>query len=852
MEALSKLIAPPTQAAADPYRPRGKGGVSETDGPDFSEQLNAKKRLLQVAGTPRGQHLSLSTPRDRLGAEAAFNEFIMAHGGGERGLDAVNALLDGTYDPKAFVNRDDSVKDAKDAHKKREAAKKKLLQASGTPRGTHLSMNTPRDEAAADAAFREFMEAHGNDENAVRALQQLLEGMSGSSTTDGPSAKEKQETAKKKLLEVAGTPRGTHLSMSTPRDRAAADKAFDDFMASHGGDAEAMLALQQLLGDFYIEADMANGQQVGTAKAQAAQTKAETDAARRKFHEELVAKENAMLMSSTDQGSLTARVADAFLLANGDNAEALEAFNEFMVLFGDGTAVPARAAQSKEAAKKKLLQVAGTPRGTHLAASTPRDQVAADKALEDFMAAHGDDEEALRALQDLLEDFWTKEDAAQGNKKGTSKRKAEEMLDAKEAARRRLLQAAGTPRGTHLSAETPANVAEADDAFMEFMAAHGGGETAVAAFNALFNGTYDPNDYIMTDKGGAREIQDAANKRDEAKKKLLEVAGTPRGKHLSQKEPQRPEDKEVVDQAFREFMDAHGDDEDALNALQELLEDFWVQGDSGPSREEKVDKAREKLLKVAGTPRGKHLSQATPRDKAAADQAFIEFMESHGDDEAAMQALAELLGDFWSMEDEANGDPPGTARAKAQEKRTVNGGGAGAGAAPGRSNGTAATNGARAGAGARAGTGGAKKPSPLVPHRSPPPEPAAARPRSAAGTRTTNAPSESADAKPRPSTGAGARAKSPAPATGAAARSKSSATGTGARSASPATGAGARSASPTTGAGARSASPASGGGARSGSPAPGAKAAARNGGGATGSAPARKPATSSVNGTRAR
>jgi len=57
---------------------------------------------------------------------------------------------------------------------------------------------------------------------------------------------------------------------------------------------------------------------------------------------------------------------------------------------------------SKEEARDKLLQVAGTPRGKHLSTSTPRNEQVAEQALRDFLLAHGEGDEGMQALQDLI------------------------------------------------------------------------------------------------------------------------------------------------------------------------------------------------------------------------------------------------------------------------------------------------------------------------------------------------------------------------------------------------------------------------------------------------------------------
>lgn len=73
----------------------------DADDDTARRRLEATAKLLEVAGTPRGNHLSASTPRDVRSAESALQDFIEAHGGGAEGLDALQQLMAASVASKA-------------------------------------------------------------------------------------------------------------------------------------------------------------------------------------------------------------------------------------------------------------------------------------------------------------------------------------------------------------------------------------------------------------------------------------------------------------------------------------------------------------------------------------------------------------------------------------------------------------------------------------------------------------------------------------------------------------------------------------------------------------------------------
>jgi hypothetical protein len=122
-------------------------------------------------------------------------------------------------------------------------------------------------------------------------LQELLrdaQDPTPSSTTDSNYQAQKihtivagadadDETARRRLdatsnlLKVAGTPRGQHLSAQTPRDVMHAEMALQEFIQAHGGGAEGLDALQQLMAAAAAGPSSANGTRAADARAQPAQ-----------------------------------------------------------------------------------------------------------------------------------------------------------------------------------------------------------------------------------------------------------------------------------------------------------------------------------------------------------------------------------------------------------------------------------------------------------------------------------------------------------------------------------------------------------------------------------------------------
>ena len=87
----AQMLTGPEQRKAEQVRRIVAG--DDADEETTRRRLEATAHLLQVAGTPRGQHLSQQTPRDVLNAEAALQQFIRAHGGGAEGLEALQQLM---------------------------------------------------------------------------------------------------------------------------------------------------------------------------------------------------------------------------------------------------------------------------------------------------------------------------------------------------------------------------------------------------------------------------------------------------------------------------------------------------------------------------------------------------------------------------------------------------------------------------------------------------------------------------------------------------------------------------------------------------------------------------------------
>ena len=101
-QALQQLIKDDLEKPSD----RANGVRRIVAGEDANDivarrRLEATAKLLEVAGTPRGNHLSAQTPRDVRSAEAALQGFIEAHGGGAEGLDALQQLMAASVSTKA-------------------------------------------------------------------------------------------------------------------------------------------------------------------------------------------------------------------------------------------------------------------------------------------------------------------------------------------------------------------------------------------------------------------------------------------------------------------------------------------------------------------------------------------------------------------------------------------------------------------------------------------------------------------------------------------------------------------------------------------------------------------------------
>jgi len=304
--------------------------------------------------------------------------------------------------------------------------------------------------------------------------------------------------------------------------------------------------------------------------------------------------------------------------------------------------------------------VAGTPRGGHLSASTPRNENAAEAALANFMNAYDDPGEAIKALQELIhgtaassatdaqQDRHDKEDELRRIMAGEDA--DEERANQRLQAAAQLLHVASSPRGgrpgQQAGEEDGAEVAIAD-----FIEAFGLGSDD---FFDMANLAEQMNQIALSARGPppprSAPPRPRANARlkEEARSKLLRVAGTPRGLHLS---ASTPRNENAAEAALRDFMNAYGDGEEALEALQSLMSHKPAPSDarySGAEGQTRLQ-ATAKLLEVASTPRGGNLPPGTPRD--GSELALADFIDSFGlssdeiaDMESALQQLMAASG----------------------------------------------------------------------------------------------------------------------------------------------------------------------------------------------------------------
>jgi hypothetical protein len=100
-ESLDVEASSTTDADYDALKVKAIVAGAGADADTAKRRMEATSKLLAVAGTPRGQHLSAQTPRDVLHAEMALQEFIQAHGGGAEGLDALQHLMAAAFDRSA-------------------------------------------------------------------------------------------------------------------------------------------------------------------------------------------------------------------------------------------------------------------------------------------------------------------------------------------------------------------------------------------------------------------------------------------------------------------------------------------------------------------------------------------------------------------------------------------------------------------------------------------------------------------------------------------------------------------------------------------------------------------------------